>query len=255
MRLWIVLSLLCVICAPAFAEQDKKTDDLKPADPDIGESTLEERTLGLLPNPFEKQGIKFAITNIAKFSVIPWAALSGARFTKIVSIFAVDTGLEKLVNLKQVSFHANAFQIDGGGLTCGGAAEFFGCERHRGAADDAALRGLAREKWGREGRSAPGQFAADTEFINSKCKPALNKAIEATAVPPVTSNGICVGVGSRSAPIVTLSRSAFFDCLYGVTACTCSDLTPLPVLSLRNLTQLRQRERYRRAVGKFEREA
>lgn len=101
MRLWIVLSLLCVICAPAFAEQDKKTDDLKPADPDIGESTLEERTLGLLPNPFEKQGIKFAITNIAKFSVIPWAALSGARFTKIVSIFAVDTDLEKLVKLKQ----------------------------------------------------------------------------------------------------------------------------------------------------------
>jgi porin len=100
MRLWIVLSLLCVICAPAFAQQDKKTDDLKPADPDFGESTLEERTLGLLPNPFEKQGIKFAITYIARFSVIPWAALSGARFTKIVLIFAVDTDLEKLVNLK-----------------------------------------------------------------------------------------------------------------------------------------------------------
>ena len=39
------------------AGQDKKTDDLKPADPDTGESTVEESTLGLLPYPFEKRGV------------------------------------------------------------------------------------------------------------------------------------------------------------------------------------------------------
>ncbi|WP_407114708.1 hypothetical protein [Bradyrhizobium sp. LMG 9283] len=36
----------------AFAQGDKKTDEDKPADPDTGESTVEEKTLGLLPNPF-----------------------------------------------------------------------------------------------------------------------------------------------------------------------------------------------------------
>jgi hypothetical protein len=47
-----------------FAQQDKKTDDEKPADPDTGESTVEESTIGLLPNPIEKYGIKFAATYI-----------------------------------------------------------------------------------------------------------------------------------------------------------------------------------------------
>jgi hypothetical protein len=44
----------------AYAQEDKKTDDDKPADPDTGESTVEETTLGLLPNPLQKYGIKFA---------------------------------------------------------------------------------------------------------------------------------------------------------------------------------------------------
>ena len=34
----------------AYAQEDKKTDEDKPADPDTGESTVEEKTLGLLPN-------------------------------------------------------------------------------------------------------------------------------------------------------------------------------------------------------------
>ena len=39
----------------ARAQEDKKTDDLKPADPDTGESTVEERTLGLLRKPFRNR--------------------------------------------------------------------------------------------------------------------------------------------------------------------------------------------------------
>jgi hypothetical protein len=58
----------------ASAQQDKKTDDEKPADPDTGESTVEESTLGLSPNPLQKYGIKFAAAYIgeaaaAEFSV------------------------------------------------------------------------------------------------------------------------------------------------------------------------------------------
>src|SRR3569833_1016416 len=48
----------------ACSQEDKKTDDLKPADPDTGESTVQESTLGLLPNPFERYGIKLAATYI-----------------------------------------------------------------------------------------------------------------------------------------------------------------------------------------------
>ena len=36
------------------------------ADPDTGESTVSERTLGLLPNPYERLGIKFAATYIGE---------------------------------------------------------------------------------------------------------------------------------------------------------------------------------------------
>jgi len=40
--------------------------DLKPADPDTGESTVQESTLGLLPNPLEKWGVKSAATYIGE---------------------------------------------------------------------------------------------------------------------------------------------------------------------------------------------
>jgi hypothetical protein len=58
-RAWVfALIVLAASFGSAFAQQDKKTDDLKPADPDTGESTVEEETLGLLPNPFPKVQIK-----------------------------------------------------------------------------------------------------------------------------------------------------------------------------------------------------
>lgn len=50
----------------AHAQEDKKTDEDKPADPDTGESTVEEKTLGLLPNPLQKYGVKFAATYIGE---------------------------------------------------------------------------------------------------------------------------------------------------------------------------------------------
>ena len=43
------ITALCMVAVPALAENDKKTDDDKPADPDTGESTIQEKTLGLLP--------------------------------------------------------------------------------------------------------------------------------------------------------------------------------------------------------------
>jgi porin len=42
------LLAVSLFAASAFAQEDKKTDDLKPADPDTGASTVEETTLGYL---------------------------------------------------------------------------------------------------------------------------------------------------------------------------------------------------------------
>ena len=118
MRSWLLALTVVTACSgSAFAEEDKKTDDLKPADPDTGESTVEELTLGLLPNPFEKQGIKFAVTYIGEVLGNPTGgAKQGAVYEDRIN-FAGDVDFEKLIGLKQLAFHANVFQIDGGGLS------------------------------------------------------------------------------------------------------------------------------------------
>jgi porin len=168
MRFSILLTLLCVICSPAFSQKDKKTDDLKPADPDTGESTLEERTLGLLPNPFEKHGVKFAITYIGEVLGNPTGgAKQGAVYEDRIN-FAVDVDLEKLLNLKQVSFHANAFQIDGGGLTRGALLNFLGVSGIEAQPTTRLYEIWLEKKWGEKVALRAGQLAADTEFINSK---------------------------------------------------------------------------------------
>ena len=67
MRSWfLALVVVAAWCGAAVAQGDKKTDDDKPADPDTGESTVEEKTLGLLPNSLQKFGIKFAATYIGE---------------------------------------------------------------------------------------------------------------------------------------------------------------------------------------------
>lgn len=118
MRRWLIaLIAVLVSAAAALAQQDKKTDDLKPADPDTGESTVQEETLGLLPNPFEKNGVKFAVTYIGEVLGNPTGgAKRGTAYEDRVN-FATEVDFEKLIGLKQLSFHANVFQIDGGGLS------------------------------------------------------------------------------------------------------------------------------------------
>ena len=79
MRRLLFTLLLLAASTAACAGEDKKTDDLKPADPDTGESTVEETTLGLLPNPFEKQGIKFAVTYIGEVLGNPSGGIEAGR--------------------------------------------------------------------------------------------------------------------------------------------------------------------------------
>lgn len=53
-RKFPAILLLALLPFAASAQEDKKTDADKPADPDTGESTVEEKTLGILPNPLAK---------------------------------------------------------------------------------------------------------------------------------------------------------------------------------------------------------
>src|SRR6476469_10851201 len=110
------LFAICVMmayCQGAVAQEDKKTDDDKPADPDTGESTIEEKTVGLLPNPLQKYGIKFAATYIGEtLGNVSGGIKRGAVYEGRLNL-AVDVDLQKLVGAEQLTFHANMFQIHG----------------------------------------------------------------------------------------------------------------------------------------------
>jgi porin len=109
--------LVAASSSGVFAQEDKKTDDEKPADPDTGESTVEESTLGLLPNPLQKYGIKFAATYIGEtLGNVSGGLKQGAVYDGRLNL-AVDVDLQKLVGLRELTFHANMFQIHGDGLS------------------------------------------------------------------------------------------------------------------------------------------
>ena len=95
MRCPATLLLAVLFMGSAWAQEDKKTDDLKPADPDTGESTIEETTLGLLPQQFEHWGIKFAATYIGEALGNPSGGLKRGSVYEGPLNLAVDVDLEK----------------------------------------------------------------------------------------------------------------------------------------------------------------
>jgi porin len=126
MRSWfLALVVVAAWCGTAVAQEDKKTDDDKPADPDTGESTVEEKTLGLLPNPLQKHGIKFAATYIGEtLGNASGGIKRGAVYEGRLNL-AVDVDLQKLLGAEQLTFHANLLQIHGGGLSRGSLQNLF----------------------------------------------------------------------------------------------------------------------------------
>jgi porin len=86
--------------------------------PTRAESTIQEKTPGLLPNPLQKYGIKLVCRDVYRGDF-------GQRFGRhqAVAVYegrlslAVDVDLQKLVGAEQLTCHANVFQIHGGGLS------------------------------------------------------------------------------------------------------------------------------------------
>ena len=169
MRQWLFALLVFAASAgAALAQADKKTDDLKPADPDTGESTVEESTLGVLPNPFEKQGVKFAVTYIGEVLGNPSGGQKQSAVYEDRINFAVDVDLEKLVGLKQLAFHANVFQIDGGGLSRGDLLNYMVVSGIEALPTTRLYEIWFEQKWGTKLALRAGQLAADTEFMTAK---------------------------------------------------------------------------------------
>ena len=169
MRIWLlVLLVLALFTGAGSAQEDKKTDDLKPADPDTGESTVEESTLGLLPNPLQRWGVKFAATYIGETLGNPTGGLKQSAIYEGRLNLAIDVDLEKLAGLKQLTFHANMFQIHGGGLSRGALMNYMDVSGIEALPSTRLYEFWFEQKWGTKLALRAGQLAADTEFMTAK---------------------------------------------------------------------------------------
>ncbi|MEY9417998.1 hypothetical protein ABIF69_004440 [Bradyrhizobium japonicum] len=129
---------------------------------------MQESTLGLLPNPFEKQGVKFAVTYIGEDLGNPSGGVKQSAIYEDRINFAVDADFEKLIGLKQVTFHANVFQIDSGGLSRGALLNFMDVSGIEALPTTRLYEAWFEKKWGEKIALRAGQIAADTEFMTSK---------------------------------------------------------------------------------------
>jgi porin len=193
MRLRILaISAMIAFSQVAIAQEDKKTDDDKPADPDTGESTIEEKTLGLLPNPFQKYGIKFAATYIGEsLGNLSGGLKRGAIYEGRLNL-AVDVDLQKLAGADQLTFHANIFQIHGGGLSRGSLQNLFVVSGIEALPSTRLYEAYFEKQWGNKRVSVKaGQLAADSEFFNTKYTDVLTNA--SMGWPAITSTNLPSG--------------------------------------------------------------
>jgi porin len=193
MRSWLfALLFVTALLGPAIAQEDKKTDDDKPADPDTGESTIEEKTLGLLPNPLQRYGVKFAATYIGEtLGNVSGGLKRGAVYEGRLNL-AVDVDLQKLIGADQLTFHANMFQIHGGGLSRGSLQNLFVVSGIEALPSTRLYEAYIEKQWGNKRVSLKaGQLAADSEFFNTKYTDVLTNA--SMGWPTITSTNLPSG--------------------------------------------------------------
>jgi porin len=198
---WFIAVLLMTLSAGVgSAQEDKKTDDEKPADPDTSESTVEESTLGLLPNPFQKYGIKFAATYIGETLGNASGGLKQSAIYEGRLNLAVDVDLQKLVGLRELTFHANMFQIHGNGLSRSNLQNFLVVSGIEALPSTRLYELWFEQKWGNTLSLRAGQLAADTELINAKYTDVFTNA--SLGWPAITS--INLPSGGPSPPLAAL---------------------------------------------------
>src|SRR4030081_710793 len=200
-RKYLAILLLAWLPFAASAQDDKKTDDDKPADPDTGESTVEERTLGILPNPPAQYGIKFAATYIGEgLGNVSGGLRQGGVYDGRLNL-AVDVDLQKLAGLEQLTFHANMFQIHGEGLSRNNLQNFFVVSGIEALPTTRLYEAYFEKKWGNNVVSLKaGQLAADSEFFNTKYTDVLTNS--SMGWPAITS--VDLPSGGPSPPLAAV---------------------------------------------------
>jgi len=195
------MSVALLLAANAMAQEDKKTDDDKPADPDTGESTVEEKTLGLLPNPLQRYGVKFAATYIGEVLGNASGGLKQGTIYEGRLNLAVDVDLQKLVGINKLTFHANMFQIHGDGLSRSNLQNLFVVSGIEALPSTRLYEAYFEKQWGAKKVSLKlGQFAADSEFFNTKYTDVLTNA--SMGWPAITS--LDLPSGGPSPPLAAL---------------------------------------------------
>src|SRR6478736_2978180 len=202
MRSWfLALVVVAAWCGSAVAQEDKKTYDDKPAYPYTGESTVEEKTLGLLPNPLQKFGVKFAATYIGEaFDNASGGLKQGAIYEGRLNL-AVDVDLQKLVGIDKLTFHANMFQIHGDGLSRSNLQNFFVVSGIEALPSTRLYEAYFEKRWGAKRISLKvGQLAADSEFFNTKYTDVFTNA--SMGWPAITS--LNLPSGGPSPPLAAM---------------------------------------------------
>src|ERR1043166_4648345 len=195
---WMWACALLGLCSIAVAQE---TNEDQPADPDTGESTVAERTLGLLPNPYERLGIKFAATYIGEELGNATGGLQqGATFEARLNL-AVNLDFQKLAGWKGLTAHANIFAIHGDGLSRSNLRNFFVVSGIEALPTVRLYEAYIEQKFFNDTWSVrAGQLAADSEFIASKYTDVFTNA--SLGWPAVTS--INMPSGGPSPPLAVV---------------------------------------------------
>ena len=156
------------LCMPMPRKTRRRTT-ISPPIPTRARARWRKRRSGLLPNPLQKYGVKFAATYIGEaLGNVSGGLKQGAIYEGRLNL-AVDVDLQKLVGIDKLTFHANMFQIHGDGLSRGNLQNFFVVSGIEALPSTRLYEAYFEKQWGNKKVSLKfGQLAADSEFFNTK---------------------------------------------------------------------------------------
>ncbi len=130
----------------------------------------------MLPNPFEKYGVKFAATYIGEtLGNVSGGLRQGTIYEGRLNL-AVDADLQKLAGLQGLTFHANMFQIHGDGLSRSYLQNYMVVSGIEALPSTRLYEVWLEKKWGDALSIRAGQLAADTEFMTAKYSDVLTNS-------------------------------------------------------------------------------
>lgn len=211
MSIWRRQSIRVALCLLALISHlgsalAQESNEEQPPDPDTGESTVTERTLGLLPNPYERIGVKFAATYIGEILGNPTGGKrQGAVFDGRLNL-AADIDFARLVGWNGLTAHANIFAIHGNGLSRSNLENFLVVSGIEALPSVRLYEAYFEQKFHHNDFSIRfGQFAADSEFLASKYTDVFTNA--SLGWPAITA--INLPSGGPSPPLAAMGVRLF----------------------------------------------